>query len=69
MEMATNRKSWGEGRPLSEAASGATEDVSPEAQWLAESLSGSKGLISGRGQRGITLSYAYPGWGGDILCQ
>ena len=67
MEMATatatNRQSRGTGRPLSEAATGATTDASPEARWLTEGLSGGEGLISGWGIRGTTLSYACPGWG------
>ena len=62
--MATNIKIWGEGRPSSEAVEGATTYASSEARWSTERLSGGKGLISSWGRRGLTLSYAPPGWGG-----
>ena len=33
-------------------------------RWSEERISGGKGLVNGRGTRGITLSYARPGRGG-----
>ena len=64
MEMATNHESWMEKRLSSESAAVATIDASPEVQWSEERPSGGKGLISGRGYRGLTLSYSGSGWGG-----
>ena len=43
---------WNQGY---QRGAGATTDASSEAQWLAEGLSGSEGLVSGRGRRSITL--------------
>ena len=49
MAMTKNSRSRGEGRNVLEAVAGAMTYASLEAQWLAESLSGSKVLINGQG--------------------
>ena len=67
--MATNQQSWGEGRPLLKAASGATSDVSLETGWLEESFSGSEGLVHGQVRRGLTLYYARLVQGGGVPYQ
>ena len=41
--------------------------TSPELQWSAEKLSGDKGIVSGRGRRGINLSYDRLDWSGGVL--
>ena len=45
--MSKNRQSRGEGRPSSEAAAGATIDMSTEARWSEERLSCGEGLSRG----------------------
>ena len=61
--MVTNRQIKGGGRHLLEVVEGATTDVPSEARWLVERINGGNGIFSGRGQRGLTFSYACPGWG------
>ena len=49
---------------MPEAAAGATADASLKGRWLTERLSCGEGIISGWGQRVLTLSYAGPVRGG-----
>ena len=49
------------------AATGAMADAYPEARRLEDILNGGEGLVSGRGLRGITLSYSQPGRGVGVL--
>ena len=58
-----NIQSRGEGRPLSEGATGATADASPEAGWSLERLSGRKVLVSVRVRHSLTFYFARPGRG------
>ena len=68
--MVTNRQSWGEGRPSLKTTAVATEDVYMEVRWSEERISVDNSIVNGQGKRGLTISYARPGWGvGDILCR
>ena len=60
MDVAKNLRSWGEGKPLLKAATGAMTDASAEAWWTAERLSDNKVLVRGRGKLSLTLYYARP---------
>ena len=59
-----NCRSWGEGRPSSEATPGATTDAPPEARWSVERISVDEGLICGQVLCCITLYCARLGRGG-----
>ena len=63
----TNTKSHWEGRSSSEAAAGTTTDASPEARWPTERIGGGDGLVSGRGQCGLNISYNRLGRGDGVL--
>ena len=49
--------------------SGATTYASTEENWLTERLSGSEGLVRGRGRRRIDLLHAHPDLGGGLIYQ